>query len=202
MKKTRDLLVRIFTVEDLRDLCMTLGVAPDDFPQTLSPFARELVLYVDRLNLWAAFAKAAKEMRPRADWSHLDARSGAATVTQASPQLVGNVPDIPKTRTLRQHAKALIDLLAALPDWETEPERRAFLVLNNLESIEDGCALGGSRKDAASSLVSAILRFKDADPWFMADTLATLYEAAAATGLFSALKRAELEREAAALRQH
>ena len=92
--------------------------------------------------------------------------------------------------------------MRALPDWDTEPERRAFLIANDLEGIEGGCELGGSRRDAALSLLSAILRFKDADPWFTADSLATLYEAAAVTtGLFSAPKRAELEREAVILRQ-
>lgn len=199
MKRTRDLLVRYFGVEDLRDLCLALNVSPDIFPQTLSAFARELVLHVDRVDLWPVFAKAAKEMRPKVDWSHLDARLGSVVVAPPPPSQIGNIPAI--TKTLRQHANALIHLLQALPDWETEPERRAFLVLNNLEGIEDGCNLGGSRRDSAASLMSAILRFKDADPQFTTDSLATLYEAAAATGLFSAPKRAELEREAAALRQ-
>lgn len=198
MKRTRDLLVRHFSVEDLRDLCMALNVSPDTFPQTLSAFARELVLYVDRLDLWPVFAKAVKEVRPKVDWAYLNDQLGMSVV-QPQPAQIGNVPAIPKT--LRQHAAALIHLLQALPDWETEPERRAFLVLNNLEGIEDGCNLGGSRRDSAASLMSAILRFKDADPQFTADSLATLYEAAAATGLFSAPKRVELEREAAALRQ-
>lgn len=209
MKQTRDMLVRLFSVSELRDLCLAMGFAPDDFPQGLSAFARELVLHIDRLDLWASFAKAAKEARPRADWSYLDARPAkeTAAVVRPRPGQDGNDPAIPAAaaaapKTLRQHAKALVYVLAALPDWDTEPERRAFLIANDLEGIEGGCELSGSRRDAALSLLSAILRFKDADPWFTADSLATLYEAAAATtGLFSAPKRAELEREATVLRQ-
>lgn len=206
MKQTRDLLVRLFSVSDLRDLCQAMRLEPDDFPQTLSAFARELVLHVDRLDLWASFAAAVREARPRADWSYLDVRLGVPAPLPQPQQLPsadnsGNVPEIAAAKTLRRHATALINILVSLPDWDAESDRRDFLVLNNLEAIEGGCNLRGSRRDAALSLLSAILRFRNSDPRFVADSLATLYETAAATGIFSALKQAELEREAATLRQ-
>lgn len=198
------MLVRLFSVDELRDLCLALDVPHEDFPQARSSFARELVLYIDRMDMWAKFAQVARGMRPQADWSYLDSHLvvSAAPAVQTPPPLVVNSGNVPAIKTLRQHATVLINLLVALPDWDAESDRRDFLVLTNLEAIEGGCDLGGSRRDAALSLLSAILRFKNSDPRFVADSMATLYETAAATGVFSTAKQAELEQEAAALRQH
>ena len=202
LRTTRDRLIRSFNVDELRDLCLLLGLSSDNFPPTLSAFARDLTLYIHRAGMWAEFAEAVKGMRPSVDWSYINTSGSAAAQPAAQPAVSGKLPEEEKPqKTARQHAGILIDLLAALPEWDTEPERRAFLVVNNLQGIEDGCDLHGSRRDAAVSLMSAILRFNEADPWFVSDSFAALYDAAATTGLFSAPKRVELAREAAALRQ-
>jgi hypothetical protein len=196
MKKTRDLLIRHFNVDDLRDLCFRMSIYADQFPQTLHAFTRELVLYIDRNELWDKLLVVAAEMRPKVDWSYLENYQNRSIPAPIEP---GDVA-APSGRNFREHAAILIDLLTIMPGWEEESNRYSFLMLNGMEGFEQGVELEGSRRDAAVNLLAAILRFQGSDPQFVAETCANLYTALAATGLFSYAKRREFVAEAAALR--
>ena len=200
MKRTRDLLIRHFNVEDLRDLCFRMSIYADQFPQTLHAFTRELVLFIDRNVLWDKLMLAAAEMRPKVDWSYLELYRRTQPA-MAVP--VGALPGAPVTasrKSFREHASVLIDLLTIVPGWEEEANRHSFLLLNGMESFEENVELEGSRRDAAANLLASSLRFEKSDPQFVAETCATLYDALVTTGLFSFAKRAEFMAEALALR--
>lgn len=196
MKKTRDLLIRHFNVDDLRDLCFRMSIYADQFPQTLHAFTRELVLYIDRNELWDKLLVVANEMRPKVDWSYLEAYQKTGQAAELGPGVVAAVTE----KSFREHASILIDLLTIMPGWEEESNRHSFLLLNGMQGFEEGVDLDGSRRDAAANLLAAILRFQGSDPQFVAETCANLYAALAATGLFSFAKRREFAAEANALR--
>lgn len=207
MKQTRDMLVRHFSLEDLRDLAFQMGIFPDTFPQTLSPFARELVLYVVRNEMWGRLLREGKVMRPSIDWSGVEAHanreagnvpehSAGGSQAQADP----NPLPLPIVVDFQVHAARLIDLIASLPDWETAAERQDWVVLHGLRLMGQGVDFGGTRREAASRLITAILLFETSDPGFVAESFAAIYSAIIDSGLLSAPKRRLLTREAQTLR--
>lgn len=61
-------LIKHFTVEELRTLCSDLGVQHEDMPKTLTPFARELVSYMDRHTRTSDLLAYLERVRPNANW--------------------------------------------------------------------------------------------------------------------------------------
>jgi len=61
-------LVNHFNLEELRTLCLTIGIRHEEFPITLTPFARELVTYCDRHLLTDKLLRACKQARPDVLW--------------------------------------------------------------------------------------------------------------------------------------
>lgn len=208
MKKTRDILVRHFGLEDLRDLSFSMGVFPDSFPQTVSPFARELVLHVSRNQMWRIFLREAKAMRPSLDWSHVEAHArreaGNIPEEEAKPQEPSDPAPVPLPIVaivdFQVHASRLIDLIASLPEWETAAERQDWVVRGGLRLMGQGIDFGGTRREAASRFITAVLLFEGIDPGFVAETFAAVYDAIVESGLFSAPKRKLLASEAQTLR--
>ncbi|MCB9435230.1 MAG: hypothetical protein H6668_24980 [Ardenticatenaceae bacterium] len=61
----RDWLVDHFSVEEMRDVCAELGIRSDEFPQTLSAMAREMVEYCERRQRLSELAGAVRRARPQ-----------------------------------------------------------------------------------------------------------------------------------------
>ncbi len=57
-----------FQLEELRELCVELGVDYENFAPTKDALARELVLYAERRSMARALVEAAYRRRPKAEW--------------------------------------------------------------------------------------------------------------------------------------
>jgi hypothetical protein len=57
-----------FQLEELRELCVELGVDYENFAPTKDALARELVLYAERRSMARALIEAAYRRRPKAEW--------------------------------------------------------------------------------------------------------------------------------------
>lgn len=61
-------LIQHFNLEELRMLCFSLDIQHEEFTGTLSPFARELIVYCARREMLRQLIKACKEARPHVYW--------------------------------------------------------------------------------------------------------------------------------------
>jgi hypothetical protein len=69
--KLRKLLVNRFTKDELRTLCFDLDLPYEDFPDSASGLAREMLVYCEKRDRVPELIEAAREMRPDIDWTHL-----------------------------------------------------------------------------------------------------------------------------------
>lgn len=68
-RKLRKLFVAKFSREELRTLCFDMGIPYEDFPDSVSGLAREMLAYCGKRDMVSALIEAAREMRPDIDWT-------------------------------------------------------------------------------------------------------------------------------------
>ena len=153
------LLLTHFSEEELKTLCLGLGVDYDDLPTNgRMNKARELVTYLERRDRLDELRVAVRNVRPNAIWPD--------TVAAAqSPQ-----PTLPTRWQLASADRTrLIDLLVARPEFRTEERRDAFIEEMLAGSprkghIQGQISLGGPPRQFAGHLLTVLTQFGQDEP--------------------------------------
>lgn len=151
------LLVAHFNEEELKTLCLSLGVAYDDLPANgRTNKARELVTYLERRDRLADLRVAVLNARSNATWP----------ATASAPP-----PPAPSGRWQLDAADRarLIDLLVARPEFRTEERRDAFIEEMLAGSprkghIQGQISLSGPPRQFAGHLLTVLTQFGQDEP--------------------------------------
>jgi V8-like Glu-specific endopeptidase len=152
------LLLAHFNEEELKTLCLSLGVEYDDLPGSgRSNKARELVTYLNRRGRLAELRPAVIAVRPNAVWP------GEAAAAQPQPAASGRWQLNPEDRG------RLIDLLIARPEFRTEDRRDAFIEEMLAGSPRKGhiqglISLSGPPRQFAGHLLTVLTQFGQDEP--------------------------------------
>ncbi|MBE2197392.1 MAG: hypothetical protein IAE79_02200, partial [Anaerolinea sp.] len=153
------LLVAHFNEEDLKTLCLSLGVDYDDLPATgRGNKARELVTHLERRDRLDELRMAVTAARPNAVWP---VATPVATQPQAAASGRWQLDAADRAR--------LIDLLVARPEFRTEERRDAFIEEMLAGSprkghIQGQIILGGPPRQFAGHLLTVLTQFGQDEP--------------------------------------
>lgn len=153
------LLLTHFNEEELKTLCLGLGVDYDDLPATgRSNKARELVTYLKRRDRLAELRVAVTNARPNAVWP----------VIPPAPQSPLPAPSGRWQLDPADRAR-LIDLLVARPEFRTEDRRDAFIEEMLAGSprkghIQGQISLSGPPRQFAGHLLTVLTQFGQDEP--------------------------------------
>ncbi|MCB8988992.1 MAG: trypsin-like peptidase domain-containing protein [Ardenticatenaceae bacterium] len=152
------LLLAHFSEEELKNLCLGLGVAYDDLPAAgRENKARELVTYLERRGRLDELRLAVLKARPSAIWP----KPAAAPQPQ---------PTLPVRWQLDVADRArLLDLLVARPEFRTDDRRDAFIEEMLAGSprkghIQGQINLGGPPRQFAGHLLTVLTQFGQDEP--------------------------------------
>ncbi len=152
------LLLAHFSEEELKTLCLGLGVDYDDLPTNgRMNKARELVTHLERRDRLEALRVAVVNARPNAIWPN--------TVAAPRPQ-----PILPTRWQLDPTDRArLIDLLVARPEFRTADRRDAFIEemlagSPRKEHIRGQIIFDGTTRQFANQLVGVLTQFGQDEP--------------------------------------
>jgi V8-like Glu-specific endopeptidase len=152
------LLLTYFSEEELKTLCLSLGVNYDDLPATgRDNKARELVTYLNRRDRLRELQTAVMSTRPNAVWPATDAAPQPPSAASARWQLATED---------RNH---LIDLLITRPEFRTEDRRDAFIEEMLAGSprkghIQGQINLSGPPRQFAGHLLTVLTQFGQDEP--------------------------------------
>ena len=111
------LLLAHFDEEELKTLCLSLGLAYDDLPASgRTNKARELVTHLERRDRLGELQTAVTAVRPNAVWP-------IATPVVPQPQAAASA----RWQLAAADRTRLIDLLVARPEFRTDDRRDAFI---------------------------------------------------------------------------
>lgn len=152
------LLLAYFSEEELKTLCLGLGVDYDDLPATgRGNKARELVTHLERRDRLEALRVAVRNARPNAVWPD------RTVIPQPQPAL-------PARWQLDAADRArLIDLLVARPEFRTDDRRDAFMEEMLAGSprkghIQGQIILSGPPRQFAGHLLTVLTQFGQDEP--------------------------------------